>query len=320
MIRKFLLPALFCLTGPLYLSACSSGGDAGTTVAGGGRGGAEYGFLTLSITDAPIDNAAEVVVQFDGIEFMPESGSAAQDPIIIMFDAPMRINLLELQGDKSTTLLTDEILPTGLYSWVNLKITAVKDGIMDSYIKLNDGTVYELDMPSGSEIGLTIVGGLEIIANTLSAKTIDFDLRKSIIATIPGEFEVKPVLNLVSDDKSGSITGIINPSVLTSTNCSDSDPTTGNAVYLYEGRNIQPDDIDGIDTEPFASTLVTLNRATGEYEYSFGFVPFGNYTAVFTCEADLDDPTADDSIDFSKTKNVNIFRTDTKILSANALR
>ena len=52
----------------ISLTACSSGGDAETTVAGGGRGGTEYGFITLSITDAPIDYATEVWVQFDGVD------------------------------------------------------------------------------------------------------------------------------------------------------------------------------------------------------------------------------------------------------------
>lgn len=319
MIRKFLLPALFCLTGPLCLSACSSGGDAGTTVAGGGRGGAEYGFLTLSITDAPIDDATEVVVQFNGVEFMPSSDSSNQESITIMFDQPMSINLLELQGEKSKALLTNEILPTGHYNWVNLKVTAVKDGIMDSYIKFKDGTVHELDIPIGSEIGLTIIGGLEVIANTPTAKTIDFDLRKSIIANLLGDFEMKPVLNLVSNDKSGVIKGKIKLRVLTSSNCSDSDPETGNAVYLYEGKNIVPDDIDGIDPEPVASALVKMNRATGKYEYSFGFVPFGKYTATFTCEADLDDPATDDNIKFTTTKKVRIHKTGTKKIPARAL-
>ncbi len=59
----------------LSLTACSSGSDVDTTVAGGGRGGAEYGFITLSITDAPIDFATEVWLQFDGVKFMPSSDS-----------------------------------------------------------------------------------------------------------------------------------------------------------------------------------------------------------------------------------------------------
>ena len=79
----------------ITLISCSSGSDVETTVAGGGRGGAEYGFITLSITDAPIDYATEVWVQFDGVEFMPPSDSGDQPPILIMLDTPMNINLLQ---------------------------------------------------------------------------------------------------------------------------------------------------------------------------------------------------------------------------------
>lgn len=301
----------------LSLTACSSGGDTTTTVAGGGRGGTEYGFISLSVTDAPIDNATEVWVQFDGVEFMPSSESPQQNPILIMFDTPISINLLELQGKNSKALLTDEILPTGLYDWLELKITAVKDGVMDSYIVLNDGTVYELDMPSGNEIGLTIVSGLEVIANMPSAKTVDIDLRQSIVMNNSNDFQIKPVIKLVSNDKAGSIEGTVNSRTLTSSKCSDSDPLTGNAVYLYEGNNVQPDDIGGTGAEPVTSALVKLNNFTGNFEYSFGFVPFGKYTAAFTCEADLDDQFTDNAVSFSKTKNININSTRPKILSSN---
>lgn len=317
--KKFVL-AILSLSVIFSLTACSSGGDAGTTVAGGGRGGAEFGFLTLSITDAPIDKATEVWVQFDGLELMPKSDSPNQEPILITFDEPMSINLLELQGDKSKTLLSNEILPTGIYSWLNLKVTASNDGLLDSYIKFGDGTVHELDIPSGSEVGLKIKGGLEIIANTSSEKTIDFNLRKSVINTGADEFKLKPTIKLISNNRSGTIEGTIKLKVLTSSRCSDNDPVTGNAVYLYEGKNITPDDIDGIDPEPATSALVKLNNTTGEYVYSFGYVPFGNYTAVFTCEAGLDDPMTNDVINFTITRNVNIKNVGVKTLAKNAFR
>ena len=304
----------------LSLTACTGGGDAETTVAGGGRGGVEYGFVSLSVTDAPIDYATEVWVQFDGVEFMPSSESPHQDPVLIMFDTPMSINLLELQGNKSKALLTDEILRTGIYDWVKLKITAVKDGVMDSYIVLNDGTVHELDMPGESEIGLTIEGGMEVIANMSSAKTIDFDLRKSIVMNNPNDFQIQPAINLVSNDQSGSIEGTVKLKTLTSSSCSDSDPMTGNAVYLYEGHKVKPDDIGGTGAEPVTSALVKLNNLTGDYEYSFGFISFGKYTAAFTCEADLDDQSTDDALNFSKTKNININSTRQIILSSNTFR
>ncbi len=304
----------------MTLTACSSGGDVETTVAGGGRGGAEYGFITLSVTDAPIDYATEVWVQFDGVEFMPSSESAGQTPILINFDTPMSINLLELQGTNSKALLTNEILPTGKYDWVKLNITAVKDGVLDSYIVMEDGTVHELDMPGGNEMGLTIVGGLEVIANMSSAKTIDFDLRKSIVMNNLNEFQIQPAINLVSNDQSGTIEGTVKLKVLTSSNCSDSDPLTGNAVYLYEGFNVTPDDIGGTGPEPIRSALVNINNSNGKFEFSFGFVPFGKYTATFTCEADLDKQPTDDVLNFTTTKNVNITSTKAVKLKSNTFR
>ena len=304
----------------MTLTACSSGGDAETTVAGGGRGGTEYGFITLSITDAPIDNATEVWVQFDGVEFMPSSESPGQPSILIMFDSPISINLLELQGTNSKALLTNEILPTGKYDWVKLNITAANDGILDSYIVMEDGTVHELDMPSGSEMGLTIIGGLEVIANMPSAKTIDFDLRKSIVMNNLNEYQIQPAINLVSNDKAGAIEGSIKLKELISPNCSDFNPLTGNAVYLYEGFNITPDDIDGTGPEPFSSALVKFNSSNGQFEFSFGFVPFGKYTETFTCEADLDKQSTDDVISFTTTKNVNITSTKTITLNSNTFR
>jgi hypothetical protein len=317
MLMKNFAITCFGVASIMILTACSSGGDAETTVAGGGRGGAEYGFITLSITDAPIDYATEVWVQFDGVEFMPSSESPGQPPILIMFDSPISINLLELRGTNSKALLTNEILPTGKYDWVKLKMTAVKDGVLDSYIVKEDGTVHELDMPGGSEIGLTIVGGLEIISNMPSAKTINFDLRKSIVLNNQNEFQIHPAINLVSNDQSGSIEGSIKLKELISSNCSDFDPLTGNAVYLYEDFNIIPDDIDGTGPEPIRSALINFNNSNGQFEFSFGFVPFGRYTATFTCEADLDNPSTDDVLSFTTTKNVNITSTRAITLQSN---
>ncbi len=74
------------------------------------------------------------------------------------------------------------------------------------------------------------------------------------------------------------------------------------------------------DQEPVASAPVKLNSATGNYEYSFGFVPFGKYTIVMTCASDLDDPDDDDDIDFSTTKNINITSNTTKILPLSTFR
>ena len=295
------------------LTACGGGGDDNS--AGGGRGGTQNGFLTLSITDAAIDYASEVWVQFDGVVLKPASDS---DAITLDFDPPMTINLLALQGQNSLQMLINETLPSGSYNWIRLNITASDDGVMDSYIKLIDNSVHDLNIPSGGESGLQIIGGLEIIANTPTDMTIDFDLRKSIVMTDNGQYSLIPVLKLINDADSGSITGTVELSALTDPGCPDIDPATGNAIYLYDGFNVTPDDVGNTGAEPVASAMPAMNNATGEYEYSFGFIPLGKYTAAFTCQANLDDPLTDDAITFSKTNNINL--SNTKTVSTSPLR
>ena len=301
------------LLGSTILTACSSGGDSASgdnpNSADGGRGGAQNGFLSLNITDAPIDGALEVWVQFDGVILKPAS---TEDVITLSLTPPMNINLLALQGQNSVQMFINETLPTGTYNWLRLKVTAVNDGILDSYIKLLDGSVHELDIPSGSESGLKIIGGLEVIANTPTSMTIDFDLRKSIVMTGVADYKLKPVLRLVDDAAASSIIGTVELSVLTGPDCTDSDPSTGSAVYLYNNLNTTPDDVGNFGFEPVASSLVSMNKTTGIYEYGFGFLPLGKYTAAFTCQADLDDPITNDDIVFSRPVNVVLPTTKTK--------
>ena len=303
---RFIFLALLSST---MLIACGSGASddtVGASDASGGRGGSQNGFLTIDITDAPIDGAKEVWVRFYGFELKPAS---AENIITLSFKSPMDINLLDLQGQNSYRMLTDATLPAGKYDWIRLNVMAVNDGILDSYIKLKDSSVHELDIPGGSESGLQIIGGLEIIANTPTSMTIDFDLRKSIIATGSGLYMLKPVLTLVDNTAVSSIIGTVEVSALTDSDCPDADPSTGNAVYLYDGLNATPDDVDNIEPEPIASAIPTLNNLTGIYEYDFGFVPLGKYTAAYTCQADLDNPEVDDVIVFSKGANINLANT-----------
>src|SRR5688572_1795292 len=109
-------------TALLALSGCSD--DGGT------------GKLTLGITDAPVDNATAVVVQFTGVEVKPEDGNARS----FDFDEPRQIDLLALTGTDSELLLDEVEVRSGRYNWVRLKVLAEADGVMDSYITLEDGS------------------------------------------------------------------------------------------------------------------------------------------------------------------------------------
>lgn len=298
--RKFSQLSLLLSAG-LLLAACGSGDSAGT----------DTNLVTLKITDAPVDEAENVWVEFSAVTFKSDDN----EDITFDLDPVQRINLLALQGSESQALLENVEIPAGDYNQIRLAVNAEFDDVMDSYITI-DGTQYELRVPSGSESGLklntpfTIAEGTVgmTVADENSVYTIDFDLRKSIVNPVgqPGYF-LKPVLRLVQNINTGTISGTVDSQLLVGTNCSDQDPLTGNSVYVFAGENITPDDIDGNEPEPVTTALLNFNNETGIYSYDVGFLSEGDYTLALSCSADLDNIDTDDStVLFDAIDNVSV--------------
>ncbi len=265
----------------------------------GGNGGSNEGQLNLHITDAPIDSAAQVVVEFSGVSLKPADGEALE----FTFDEPKSIDLLALQGSASESLLTDETVPAGEYEWIRLAVNAEHDGVLDSYIELTDGTMPELRVPSGSQTGLKLVSGFTVAAGGTSNFTIDFDLRKSVV--MPGGQAgafLKPALRLIDNASVGTIAGSVDAEVLVD-QCADPAIQTG-SVYVYSGSDITPTDVSGADTDPLTTALVADEG--GEYRYEVGFVSEGDYTLAYTCGAVDDDPEAEDELVFFGTSNATV--------------
>ena len=265
-------------------------------------GGGDEGTVNLGVTDAPVDEATRVVVQFTGVQVQPAEGQR----IDIGFDSPRQVDLLALQGSDSELLLAGETLPAGNYQFVRLQVDAQRD-TLDSFIEFNDGSQVSLFIPSGSQTGLQLSGGFTVAANGESNFTVDFDLRKSI--TNPQgqpDYFLRPSLRLVDNATVGHIAGMIDPLLVTDDSCSNQIASdTGNAVYLFTGSDATPDDI-GSAAEPESSAIVRLDDSNGLYSYKIGFVSAGNYTVAFTCQALDDDPEADEEIAFGGQSNVTV--------------
>lgn len=259
-------------------------------------GGDSTGRLTLAITDAPVDGATAVVVEFTGVEIKPAGG----DAVNFDFDAPRQIDLLALTGTDSDALLDGVEVPAGMYDWVRLKVNATADGVTDSYIDLKDGTRHELDIPSGSETGLKLVSGFAVPAGGAASFTIDFDLRKSVHQPMSGSdvYVLRPALRVVDNTHVGAIAGTVDASLITAT-CSP-------AVYVFPGSGVTPDDVDNNAPDPVTTAIVKLNSGDGLYEYTAGFLTAGAYTVTFTCDAAGDDPDTDDTLVFSGTQSATV--------------
>jgi len=249
-----------------------------------------------------VDFADAVVVQFHGVELKPRGGQAFS----IDF-APRTLDLLALQGMNRALLLDGVTVPAGDYEWLRLKVNADPAVGGDSYVRLElGGEECEMRIPSGDETGLKLVRGFTVGVGSITDFTIDFDLRKSVVAP-PGQrmpmgtcggqvFMLKPALRIVDNLQVGSITGAVDPNLVAAQCASAASAPYPGSVYLFgpvpAGGTAVPDDYDGIENDPNGADAITSAIVDGAtFRYTIGFVPVGNYVVAYTC--DLDDPAVD---------------------------
>ena len=256
----------------------------------------DTGLLSLAVTDAPVDGATAVVVQFTGVEVKPADGSARS----FDFDAPRQIDLLALTGTDSELLLDGVEVPAGRYNWVRLKVDANEDGVTDSYIDLDDGSRHELEVPSGAETGLKLNTGFRVPAGGAASFTLDFDLRKSVHEPMDAgdSFKLRPTLRIVDNSRIGAIAGAVQSGLVA--------PGCTPAVYVFAGSGVTPDDVDAVDPDPVSSAVPELNAGTGDYDYTVGFLAEGAYTVSFTCNAGADNPATSDALVFAGTQDASV--------------
>ena len=299
----------------VLLSAVLAAGGCGD---GGGGGSASTGTLSLKITDGPVETADHVYVQFSGLELQPADGQRitlyyCEDPAdstktVVSESActtppkPKQIDLLALNGGLADSLLDSFTLPAGRYNWIRLMVDT--DDLFDSYIVIPDGMHvmnHELTIPSGAQTGLKLNRGFTVPAGGSADFTIDFDLRKSVHVTGTGEYMLRPTLRLADNTMTGAIAGEVDALLVTSTSgCTP-------AVYVYEGSNVTPDDIDDNANTPDPVTTASVKQDNmGTYRYKAAFLEAGNYTAAFTCDAAKDDPAVDDTLAFSGISTVTV--------------
>lgn len=290
-LSKASILAVSIAAAPFAMTGCGSSG--GTTSVNGDNTNST-GTLSVAITDGPVDSATKVVVEFTGVSIKPVDGEAIE----FTFESAKSIDLLQLQGSASDSLVSGATVNAGAYEWIRLHVNATQDSVLDSYLELNDGTQQELWIPSGGETGLKLVSGFTVPAGGSADFTIDFDLRKSL-TNPPGmpSAILKPALRIVDNTSVGSISGTVSADIINAA-CADPAMDDG-SVYVYAGETITPVDVQGTESDPLASALVNLDG--DQYVYEVGFLPEGSYTVAYTCQAVNDDPTTADDIAFEQS-------------------
>jgi len=279
---------------------------------GSGGGGAGSGMLSLQITDAVVDSAEHVFIQFSGLEIQAADGKRTtlhycEDPAdatqTVLSEAacttpaaPKQLDLLALSGGQADTLLDHFMLAAGRYDWIRLMVDTA--GTRDSYIVVLGGAEHELDIPSGDQTGLKLNRGFTVPAGGSADFTIDFDLRKSVHVTGTGDYLLRPTLRLADNVLVGTIAGTVD-AALVPAGCAP-------AVYVFAGAGVTPDDIDGTPADPVTTASVRLDDSSGTYKYKAAFLEAGSYTLAYTCQAALDDPAVDNALAFSGTATVSV--------------
>lgn len=300
------------------MAACSSDNDpaAGPAV------------FSLGLSDAPVEEASQVMVCFEGVELVgngqsPVNLNVGDQGVVAANDACLDdtgnvipnthgVDLLTLQGATSADFISGIEVEPGEYG--QLRLNMAGDG---SFVETHDGNIVPLRVPSNQ----LRLDGVTLMADQEFEYTLEFDLRRALIAP-PGlpSYQLKPRgIRLVDNAEVGHIEGSLSEALLLEHGCEVPPEDVSQAVaaiYFYEGHNIAIDDMQDNqdnDNDPYASLAVYFDGAMN-YNFELGFVQAGNYTVAVTCET-FDDPVEEDELGFFYSENLVVEQGETLVLN-----
>ncbi len=292
MMRK-LIPSLTAL----FLAACGSSSN----------DSAKTSTVNFGLSDAPVENLSSVVVTVESMTLQTASGEDilvdefynSNDPAAPL--AQFQIDLLDYQGDQYRIISKDLELEVGAYQSLTLDI--LDEDVSNAYVEELDGAIKPIKVPSDR----LKLGGFTVDETGLQTFIVEFDLRQSMTYNPgPDRYILKPRgVRIVEAAASSTVSGVVDLSFYNAIEpCANkTGGSVGNVIYLYEGHDLDEasftDQLDpdlssnGITTENNPFTSITLDDL-GQYEIAF--LPPGDYTLVFSCVAENDDPDVYDNL------------------------
>lgn len=286
------------------VAAASMAGCSG----GSGETAQSQARISVSLMDAAVDNVSEVNVQIAAMWIKPTGdGPAVQVPLT---QTPITVDLLAHSGDNAAIVVNEAVIEPGSYDWLAMDVNAVFDNVFDSYVKTDTGGMEEIRVPSGR---VRLVSGFDVAANQGLEFIFDWDLRQGLVDP-PGQpgYFLKPAFRMIDVNEFGSVSGTITGALVSdaANECNedndDADFAIGNTVYIFSGLDVEPDDIDGTDSEPLTTVDAVDTDNDGDYEYRTLLGP-GDYTVAFTCQAGNDLPDTSETGDPDPTLDTVVF-------------
>jgi hypothetical protein len=248
--------------------------------------------LTVDLnTNPPADPAiTRVDANLRGLDFRRADGSSDT----LEFRAGELVDLLDLQDAGTLRLFTDETLPAGRYTGVRLLFDEAEDdnvvarGVVESPLLLQEGAYAAVDFQ------------VEDDESSDESISLVLDLRQSLsYEDAADEYTLTPALRAVPTGAAARIEGTVASACPTGTSLAD-----GGAVYLYAGSGVTPDDVDGAEAEPYATTRVRVDGAAPSY--ALGLLQAGRYTLALTCRGNEDERGTSDDLEFRVVVDVEV--------------
>jgi hypothetical protein len=254
------------------------------------------GVFTVDLgTSPPADPAiADVQANLLGVELRKADSTVAT----LEFRDSEPVDLRDLAtASTPLRLFTSETLPTGEYTGIRLLF----DTTVDAQVVDTAGVTFPLQLAEGDFAAMDFV--VEQDKRSTAALSLALDLRQSLAFDAATDvYTLTPVLRSVPTTDAAEVKGDVRVACP-----SGSTMLEDGAVYLYQGKSIVPDDLDGAGAEPFATTRIVRDLATGGVlTYALRYLPAADYTLALTCQGDADALGASDDLVFSNVQDIRL--------------
>lgn len=247
------------------------------------------GTLSFEATDAAVDaeNVSGVYLSIQEIQVISEGNIEHT----FTFDTPETFDLMAYQNGQ-TRFLGETEIEAGAYDEVRLILNSQSQ----AWVTFTDGSIEEIDVPSGSTSGYKVKGEFEVLADGFSEVVIDVDLRKALVQEGTGDYKLRPTARLISKTESGVIEGNLDLTAV-----GDADKVV---VYAYKVGTYDPAEAE-VPAEGSSRFEGSVNSAVVDATGAFtlAFMPLGDYELIV---AKYKENSADNTLAFESATTVEV--------------
>lgn len=258
--------------------------------------------VSIDLSSADGEGLQSVVLSIDGVQLRDGDGTRQR-----LQTQTSGIEMRDLLAGQSRSLISGFSVAEGRYTGLRLSF----DEDAEQTLRLQTGAQFNLrldDQDQFFDIDLNVEEDED--ARLIAV----LDLRFSLRQTDADDYRLSPYLRLVNADQAASIDGSISAGAVSSSDCAaDGTPGNGVAVYLFKGADAEPIDFNRSRLGPFASAAV--RPADNGFAYTLAFLPAGDYRIAWTCDGDIDQPEASETLRFRDAQSISLDEGESRLLN-----